>query len=113
MTTETSSQEPVDPVLKTAADAFRDAAKQAGDDAAKMKERIRQVGPDVAHSASRFAYTTSYMISYGLVYATVFIAKSLPDNPIVDGFVDGGRAAIDAVNEAKGISPADAHSMPA
>jgi hypothetical protein len=64
------------------------------------------MGPDIAHSASRFAYTTSYMISYGIVYAAVFAAKSIPqENPIVEGFVDGGRAALDAVNEAKGVRP--------
>jgi len=46
------------------------------------------------------------MVSYGVVYATVFVAKSVPqDNAIVKGLIDGGRAAVDAVNEAKGIKP--------
>ncbi|CAL1238811.1 hypothetical protein [Candidatus Methylocalor cossyra] len=53
-----------------------------------------------------------------MVYASVFLAKSIPqDNPIVEGFIDGGRAAIDAVNEAKGLKPqgsgADEHTMSA
>jgi hypothetical protein len=42
------------------------------------------------------------MLSYGVVYATVFVAKSIPqENPIVEGLIDGGRAAIEALNEAK------------
>lgn len=54
------------------------------------------------------------MISYGIVYATVFVAKSIPqENPIVEGFIDGGRAAVDAVNEAKGIQSASSKGMPA
>ena len=86
---------------------MKDAVNQATEDATRAKERISQLGPDIAHSASRFAYTTSYMISYGIVYATVFAAKSIPqENPVVEGFIDGGRAALDAVNEAKGIQPA-------
>jgi hypothetical protein len=45
------------------------------------------------------------MMSYGVVYASVFVAKSIPqDNPIVEGFIDGGRAAVEALNEAKGRS---------
>jgi hypothetical protein len=87
---------------------MKDAVNQATEDATRTKEKLSQMGPDIANSASRFAYTTSYMISYGVVYATVFAAKSLPqDNPIVEGFVDGGRAAVDAVNEAKGIKPGE------
>ena len=47
------------------------------------------------------------MIAYGVVYATVFVARSIPqENPIVEGFIDGGRAAIDALNEAKSGSTA-------
>jgi hypothetical protein len=81
---------------------LRDAAGQASEDAAKAKEKIRNAGADAATSVSRFAYTSSYMISYGIVYATVFVAKSIPqDNPVVEGFIDGGRAAMDALNEAR------------
>jgi hypothetical protein len=106
MATEAPAIDQADP-LKSVADAMKDAVNQATEDAAKTKERLSQMGPDIANSASRFAYTTSYMLSYGVVYAAVFVAKSVPqENPIVEGFIDGGRAAIDAVNEAKGIKPA-------
>jgi hypothetical protein len=48
------------------------------------------------------------MLSYGIVYMTVFVAKSIPqNNPIVEGFVDGGRAALDALNEARSVPVSD------
>ena len=41
-------------------------------------------------------YTGSYALAYGVVYATVFIAQSRPqENPVMHGFRDGGQAAID------------------
>lgn len=93
--------------FESVADAMRDAVNAATEDAARAKEKLRNVSGDVTRSASRFTYTSCYMISYGVVYATVFLAKSIPhDNPVVEGFVDGARAAIDAVNEAKGIAAA-------
>lgn len=113
MASETPTIEQTDP-LKSVADAIKDAANQATEDAARTKERLSQLGPDIANSASRFAYTTSYMVSYGIVYAAVFAAKSVPqDNAVVKGFIDGGSAAIDAVNEAKGVKAAGEHGLSA
>jgi hypothetical protein len=44
-------------------------------------------------------YSGCYALAYGVVYATVFVAQSLPqDNPVMYGFRDGGRAAIDEVS---------------
>ena len=41
-------------------------------------------------------YSGSYTLAYGLVYAEVFVAQSLPkENPVMNGFRDGGRAVID------------------
>jgi outer membrane murein-binding lipoprotein Lpp len=88
--------------LKSISDAMRDAVQNATEDAAKVREKL--AGMDVARSLSRFAYTSSYMISYGIVYGAVFVARAIPqDNPVMEGFVDGGRAALDALNEAKEI----------
>ena len=40
-------------------------------------------------------YTGSYVLAYGVVYATVFVARSLPqENAAMQGFRDGRRAAI-------------------
>lgn len=69
-------------------------------------------------SFSRLTYTTCYMISYGVVYAAVFVTKSLPQqNPIMQGFIEGGRAAVQAVNEHKDITnpsaAADPQALPA
>ena len=54
MTIETTTAEQTDP-LKSVADAMKDAVNQATEDAARAKERISQMGPEIAHSTSRFA----------------------------------------------------------
>jgi hypothetical protein len=47
-------------------------------------------------TASRMIYSGSYALAYGIVYAAVFVAQSLPqDNPVMHGFRDGGGAAMD------------------
>jgi hypothetical protein len=44
-------------------------------------------------------YSGSYALAYGIVYATVFVAQSLPqENPVMHGFRDGGGAAMDELN---------------
>lgn len=94
--------------LSSLSQAMRDAAASAAADAAQAREKIGEIGSGMTHSASRFAYTSSYMVAYGLVYATVFVARAIPqNNPVVEGFVDGGRAALDALNEAKSASAAE------
>jgi hypothetical protein len=52
-----------------------------------------QTGSD---TLSRMIYNGSYALAYGVVYATVFVAQSLPQqNPLMHGFRDGGKAAVD------------------
>jgi hypothetical protein len=61
-----------------------------------MKETAAQTGPDMLQTISRMIYSGSYALAYGVVYATVFVAQSLPqDNPVMHGLSDGGRAALD------------------
>jgi hypothetical protein len=94
--------------LGSLSQAMRDAAASAAEDAARAREKIGEIGAGMTNSASRFAYTSSYMVAYGVVYATVFVARAIPQhNPVVEGFIDGGRAAVDALNEAKAASPAE------
>ena len=51
---------------------------------------------------SRFVYTTCYTISYGVVFPSVLVARSMPkNNAIVHGLVDGANAAFDMVDEMK------------
>ena len=53
-------------------------------------------GSDMLRTISGMIYSGSYALAYGVVYAAVFVAQSLPqENPVMSGFQDGGRAAID------------------
>jgi hypothetical protein len=50
-------------------------------------------GPDMLQW---LMYRGSYALAYGVVYAVVFVAQLLPqENPVMHGFSDGGRAAVD------------------
>jgi hypothetical protein len=84
-----------DPLHAVAA-AMRDAAATASEHAAKVKESASEAGATALESISRAAYTGSYVLAYGIVYAAVFVVQSLPqENPIMQGLRDGGRAARD------------------
>ncbi len=86
--------------LRAAAAAMRDAATTASEHAAKLKESASNAGATALESVSRAVYTGSYVLAYGIVYAAVFVAQSLPqENPIVKGFRDGGQAARDELGE--------------
>ena len=86
-------------VMQSVAAAMRDAAATASEHAAKVKQSVNEAGPNALETISRMAYTGSYVLAYGLVHAAVFIAQSLPrENPIMNGFQDGGRAAMDELS---------------
>jgi hypothetical protein len=88
--------------LKSVADALETAVRAAKDGAADPKATVEKALPAVSRFISRFVYTTSYTLSYGVVFPTVLIAKSIPThNAIVDGLVDGARAAVDMVDQLK------------
>ena len=88
-----------DSAMHSVAAAMRDAAATATEHAAQVKQTAGEVGSNALHSLSRMTYTGSYILAYGVVYAAVFIAQSLPqENPIMHGFRDGGRAAMDELN---------------
>jgi hypothetical protein len=56
-------------------------------------------GSDMLQTMSRMIYSSAYALAYGVVYATVFVAQSLPqENPVMHGFRDGGRAAVDELS---------------
>ena len=81
--------------MQAVAAAMRDAATTASEHAAKVKESASEAGSTALESMSRMVYNASYVLAYGVVYATVFVARSLPqENPIMRGFRDGGRAAV-------------------
>ncbi len=86
--------------LQSVAAAMRDAAATATEHAAQVKQSAGEIGSSALHSLSRMTYTGSYVLAYGIVYAAVFVAQSLPqENPIMHGFRDGGRAAMDELGE--------------
>jgi hypothetical protein len=85
-----------DAAMHAVAEAMRDAATTASEHAAVVKQSASEAGASALESLSRMAYTASYVLAYGIVYAAVFVAQSLPqDNSIMQGFRDGGRAALD------------------
>ena len=72
----------------------KDGATAASEPAAAQAPA--EAGADMLQTISRMVYSGSYALAYGVVYATVFVAQSLPqENPVVHGFRDGGRAAMD------------------
>jgi hypothetical protein len=62
------------------------------------EDHAKELVPSTMQGLSRLAYSGSYWLSYGVVYATVFVAHSLPqENPVMHGLRDGASAAIDAL----------------
>jgi hypothetical protein len=80
--------------------AMRDAATTASEHAAAVRQSASEAGPKALDTISRMAYTGSYVFAYGIVYAAVFVAQSLPhENAVMRGLRDGGRAAADELGE--------------
>jgi hypothetical protein len=83
-------------VLQSVGQAARDAAATAAAHAAKVRQSVGQAGYDPVQTLSRLVYTGSYVVAFGVVYAAVLVAQSLPqENPVMRGCRDGGRAAWD------------------
>jgi hypothetical protein len=101
MTTESVSTASSDP-LKVVADAMDAAAKAAREGVEEARATASDAIPAAGRLMSRLIYKTCYSISYGVVFPTVLIARSIPkDNAAVHGLIDGAHAAIDMVNEMK------------
>ena len=100
MTAATAKTTTVDTVdesaMRAVADAMRDAAATASEHAARVKQSASEAGPKALEAISHAVYSGSYVLAYGVVYAAVLIAHSLPqENPVMSGLRDGGRAAVD------------------
>lgn len=92
---ETPSADP----LRSAADAMALALQAAKDGAADAQERVTEMMPAIGGFLSRLTYTTCYAVSYGVVFPSLMIARAVPkENAIVNGLVDGARAARDAIH---------------
>ena len=79
-------------------------SRAARDGAADAREMANRVWANTSLFLCRFVYTTSYTISYGVVFPATLIARSVPkDNAAVRGLIDGARAATDKVHEMRGL----------
>jgi hypothetical protein len=100
-TGETDAATGSDP-LKAVADAMDAAVKTAKEGAEELRATASDALPAAGQMLSRVLYKTCYAISYGVVFPSVMIARSVPkDNAAVHGLIDGAHAAIDMVDEMK------------
>lgn len=107
-----SIENPTADPLHSAADAMALALQAAKDGAADAQERVNQMMPAIGGFVSRLTYTTCYAVSYGVVFPTLLVARAVPkENALVNGLVDGARAARDAITtrQAEGGAPDHPH----
>jgi hypothetical protein len=98
-------------VMQSVGRAVRDATATASEHAARVGQSASEAGYDPVQTLSRLVYTGSYVLAYGVVYAAVFAAQSLPqENAVMRGFRDGGRAALDQLGGAD--APIDQAAAP-
>jgi hypothetical protein len=99
--------------LATPEGALHLATRAARDGAADAREAAARTWEATSLFVSRFVYTTCYTVSYGVVFPTALLARSVPrENPAVRGLVDGARAAVQHIEELYGL-PAAAAAEPA
>ncbi len=91
-------------ILPEASSTLDVVTKAARDGAADAREMANRVWASSSLFLCRFVYTTSYTLSYGIVFPATLIARSVPkDNSAVRGLIDGARAAADKVHQMKGV----------
>lgn len=88
--------------LKAVADAMEAAVEAAKEGVADARESAEKALPVASGMMAKFAYNACYALSYGVVFPSVLLARSVPqDNALVHGLIDGARAAMDMVDEMK------------
>jgi hypothetical protein len=90
---ETEAHPTSDPVASAAGtlDLVTQAARRGAADASEAAARTWEVA---GRFMNRFVYTTCYTVSYGVVFPTVLLARSIPrNNAAVRGLVEGAQAA--------------------
>ena len=86
-----------EPATRSTPAASTDVAGKAPDHTAPTE--ASDTGSDMLQTVSQMIYSGSYALAFGVVYAAVFVAQSLPqDNPVMHGFRDGGTAAMDELD---------------
>jgi hypothetical protein len=98
--TSSTTQTPERGARPTAA-AVGETTGSAAERGASLEAAAAEAGSDIdmLTTLSRMVYSGAYALAYGAVYATVFVAQSLPqENSVMHGFRDGGRAAMDELS---------------
>lgn len=79
-------------------DAMADASDEMGTAMESTRRGASEILPAVGGFVSRTVYTTSYAVSYGVVFPAMVIARAIPkENALVHGLADGAMAARDRV----------------
>jgi hypothetical protein len=101
MAVTTSTTHAREPATRSTPVASKDVAGKGPEHAApKGEEAAAEAGSDMLQTASRMIYSGSYALAYGVVYAAVFVVQMMPqDNPVMHGFRDGGKAAMDELSQ--------------
>ena len=93
------------PSLNGAVDLVTRAAKQGATDA---EQAAKRVWASTELFVSRFVYTTCYTVSYGVVFSSTLLTRSIPkNNAAVRGFIAGSADAVQKVDRIKGLSIPD------
>jgi hypothetical protein len=100
MAVTTSTTHAREPATRSTPAASKDVAGKAPEHTASRGEAAAEAGSDMLQTASRMIYSGSYALAYGVVYAAVFVVQMMPlDNPVMHGFHDGGKAAMDELSQ--------------
>jgi hypothetical protein len=86
--------------------------RAAQDGAADAREAAARAWESTGLFMKRFVYTTCYTISYGVVFPSALLARTIPkNNAAVRGLIDGAQAAKQKVEAlgAPALPPAEPH----
>ena len=88
--------------LKSVANALETAFQALNDGSTDATAAAENAIPAATRFVARLVYNTSYTVTFGVVFPSMMIAKSLPaDNAIIRGFTDGAHAAVEKVDHLK------------
>jgi hypothetical protein len=103
---ETQSVTPTEPENSVATGGTLQLVKRAAmDGAADARDAAARTWSSIGLFTCRFAYTSCYTISYGVVFPSMLLAHAIPkDNAAVRGLIDGAQAAMLAVDRYHGAA---------
>ena len=97
-----TAEPPAQAPLRSVATAMATAAEAVRDGASDAVAKAKEVSSATGEYVSRFVYSTSYYLAYGVVFPTLLVANFVPGcGSIADGLVDGATAASDVIAERK------------